>query len=524
MLAIILTILLSFMSSYTVLSRCIDSTGTFPILSWFIIIPFLSSLLVLVFEEKFSKWITLIFASIELSVAIVIFQAYDRLKGGFQFVQDIPWLKNFGIHYLLGVDGISVMMVILTSCVYFSGALVSWSIQNRIKEYFVLFSLLVAGVAGAYVSLDLFFFFLFYEFAVLPMYLLVGIWGSGKKEYAAMKLTLLLLFGSAFMLVGFLAMYFGSHVHSFDIRVLSQISQTAFSPKFQNIWFPILFLGFGVISAIFPFHTWSPDGYGSAPTAASMLHAGVLKTLGGYSILRVAVACMPEGAKHWLPWLAILTVINMIYASLAAMKQTDLKYVAAYSSVAHCGYVLFGICTLQIYGLDGAVIQMFSHGIVAALTFASIGVIYGRAHTRELNKLGGLAAVLPIIGGIFLAGSMANLGLPGLSGFVGEFLIFLGAFKSGFHGGFSIFEILAPLGLLAIILTAIYVLRIVQIVLFGPVKDDHFHEIKDGSFVEILPLMFLLIVSLIIGVYPKPFIDLVNGPVSTLISHVGGIN
>jgi NADH-quinone oxidoreductase subunit M len=452
-----------------------------------------------------------------------LFTAYQNAQGGFQFVESVPWLGNLGITYLLGVDGMSTLMVLLVACVYFAGSLISWNISLRKKEYFILFSLLVGGVAGAYESLDLFFFFLFYEFAVLPMYLLVGIWGTGRREYAAMKLTVYLLAGSAFMLVGFLAIYFTSNVHTFDIRALSDLAATGLSASFQSTWFPLLFVGFGVISALFPFHTWSPDGYGSAPTAASMLHAGVLKSLGGYSIIRVALPIMPDGGKHWLPYLAILALINMLYAALVALRQKDFKYVIAYSSVSHCGAILFGVCTLQAAGLNGAVIQTFSHGIVAAMTFALVGTVYGKAHTRELEKLGGLAACMPILAGLFTAAAMANVGLPGLSGFVGEFLIFIGAYRSGFHGGFSIFQVLFPIAILAIVLTAIYYLRLVQIVFFGGLKDPHFKdEVKDGSFIEVLPIAFLLVVSLVVGLYPKPFVDMSNVTIAPLIDHIGG--
>jgi NADH-quinone oxidoreductase subunit M len=458
-------------------------------------------------------------ASLELGVAVKVFTLYQTPVGGFQLVEEVPWLNNFGIKYLLGVDGMSTLMVLLVACVYFAGTLISWNISMRKKEYFVLFSLLVGGVAGAYESLDLFFFFLFYEFAVLPMYLLVGIWGSGRKEYAAMKLTLMLLAGSAFMLVGFIAMYFNSSIHTFDIRILGDLAKTGFTPEFQHFWFPLLFLGFGVISAVFPFHTWSPDGYGSAPTAASMLHAGVLKSLGGYSIIRVALPALPQGAKYWLPILVFLTIINMLYAALVALKQKDFKYVIAYSSVSHCGAILFGICTLQVAGLNGAVIQTLSHGIVAAMTFALVGTVYGKAHTRELAKLGGLGACMPVLGGLFVAAAMANVGLPGLSGFVGEFLIFLGSYRSGF----SVFQILFPVAILSIVLTAIYYLRLVQMVFYGPVKDPHFkEEVKDGSFIEILPIAFLLAVSLAVGLYPKPFVDMSNATIAPLIDYIGG--
>lgn len=522
---VLATILIPFAATYGLFHFAGLDPHHLPPLTTFFVLPIVAAVLILFSPDKAARWISLAAASAEFAVALHVFQAYSIATGGFQMVEDIPWLNNFGIKYLLGVDGMSTLMVFLVACVYFAGSLVSWSISMRVKEYFILFSLLVGGVAGAYESLDLFFFFLFYETAVLPMYLLVGIWGSGRKEYAAMKLTLMLLAGSAFMLVGFLAMYFTSNVHTFDIRILGDLAQTGFSKGFQNFWFPLLFLGFGVISAVFPFHTWSPDGYGSAPTAASMLHAGVLKSLGGYSVIRVALPAFPDGAKYWLPVLVLLTVVNVLYAALVALKQKDFKYVIAYSSVSHCGAILFGICTLQVAGLNGAVIQTLSHGIVAAMTFALVGTVYGKAHTRELAKLGGLGACMPVLAGLFVAAAMANVGLPGLSGFVGEFLIFLGAYRSGFHGGFPIFQILFPVVILAIVLTAVYYLRLVQMVFYGPVKDPHYkQEVHDGTFIEILPLAFLLIVALVVGLYPKPFVDLSNAAIAPLVAHIGGFN
>lgn len=523
MFQVLATILVGFGATFTFFHSAAQVPNALPVLTSFIVIPVLAAFLILFSPAPWGRWISLFMASMELGIGVKVFLVFQTALGGFQLVEEVPWLTNFGINYILGVDGMSALMVLLVSCVYFAGSLISWNITMRTKEYFVLFSLLVGGVAGAYESLDLFFFFLFYEFAVLPMYLLVGIWGSGRKEYAAMKLTLMLLAGSAFMLVGFIAMYFASGVHTFDIRILGDLSKTGFTLEFQKFWFPLLFLGFGVISAVFPFHTWSPDGYGSAPTAASMLHAGVLKSLGGYSIIRVALPAMPLGAKYWLPLLVILSLVNILYAALVALKQKDFKYVIAYSSVSHCGAILFGICTLQTAGLNGAVIQTLSHGIVAAMTFALVGTVYGKAHTRELAKLGGLSAVMPVLGGVFVAAAMANVGLPGLSGFVGEFLIFVGAYKSGFHGGFPIFEILFPIVILAIVFTAIYYLRLVQMVFYGPLKNPHFKdEVKDGNFIEILPIAFLLVVSLCVGLYPKPFVDMSNAAIAPLVEHIGG--
>ena len=523
MISVLSTILVGFAASFCFFHSAAQGPNALPILTSFIVVPVLAALLIMASPEKFIRWISLAAASVELGIGLKLFLIFQTAEGGFQFVEEVPWLKSFGINYILGVDGMSALMVFLVAAVYFAGTLISWNIQLRVREYYVLFSLLVGGVAGAYESLDLFFFFLFYEFAVLPMYLLVGIWGSGRKEYAAMKLTLMLLAGSAFMLVGFIAMYFTSGVHTFDIRILGDLSKTGFGLDFQKIWFPLLFLGFGVISAVFPFHTWSPDGYGSAPTAASMLHAGVLKSLGGYSIIRVALPAMPDGAKYWLPLLVTLSLINMIYAAIVALKQKDFKYVIAYSSVSHCGAILFGVCTLEVAGLNGAIIQTLSHGIVAAMTFALVGLVYGKAHTRELAKLGGLSAVMPVLGGLFVAAAMANVGLPGLSGFVGEFLIFVGAYKSGFHGGFTIFQILFPIAIMTIVFTAIYYLRLVQMVFYGPLKDPHLKEdVKDGSFIEVLPIAFLLVITLWVGLYPKPFVDMSNATIAPLVERIGG--
>jgi NADH-quinone oxidoreductase subunit M len=522
MLPVLIAILIPFSAAFGFFHPPAQGPNALPILTSFILVPVLAAAFIMAAPEKWTRWISLVASSLELGIGVRLFFMYQVSAGGFQMVEQVPVLKDLKIDYLLGVDGMSTLMVLLVACVYFAGSLISWNISMRVKEYFVLFSLLVGGVAGAYESLDLFFFFLFYEFAVLPMYLLVGIWGSGRKEYAAMKLTVMLLAGSAFMLVGFLAMYFTSNVHSFDIRTLADITQTGFSGGFQKTWFPLLFVGFAVISALFPFHTWSPDGYGSAPTAASMLHAGVLKSLGGYSIIRVALPAMPEGARHWLPLLVWLALTSMLYAAIVALKQKDFKYVIAYSSVSHCGTILFGICTLQVSGLNGAVIQTFSHGIVAAMTFALVGTVYGKAHTRDLSKLGGLSACMPVLAGLFVVAAMANVALPGLSGFVGEFLVFLGAYRSGYQGGFPVFQILFPMAILVIVLTAIYYLRLVQTVFYGPVKDPHYKEIKDGSFIEVLPLVFLLAVSLAVGLYPKIFVDMSNSAIAPLIDHIGG--
>ncbi len=493
-----------------------------PLLSFFVVLPMLVSFLMIVAPGKSYRWLGLAVSALTVGMSIRLFGFYGQAPAGFQFTEQVPWLSNLGINYIVAVDGISVLMVILTSVIYFTGTVTSWNMEPRGKEFFVLFNLLVGGVFGVFVSLDLFFFFMFYELAVLPMYLLIGIWGSGPKEYAAMKLTLYLLAGSAFMLVAFIAMYFGSAVHTFDLRVLMDPVRTAFSFGFQKFWFPFLFVGFGVIGALWPLHTWSPDGHSSAPTSVSMLHAGVLMKLGGFGIIRVALPCMPDGARYWLPLFALLTIVNILYGSIAALKQTDLKFVTAYSSVSHCGYVLFGICTMDKIGINGAVMQMFSHGIMTALFFCMIGFIYGRTHTRDIPKLGGLLAVFPLVGSLYIATGMASVGLPGMSGFVAEFMILVGAYQSGYQHNFGYFKILFPMAILAVGVTAIYVLRVLQNVFYGPVKDPHYKGLPQARFIEYFPMALLMGVILMVGLYPKPFVDLVNTAVGPLIDHVGG--
>ncbi|HVM32694.1 MAG TPA: NADH-quinone oxidoreductase subunit M [bacterium] len=493
-----------------------------PLLSTYMALPLVAALASFWAPARLARWATLFFASAQLGLALKIFCLYQTALGGYQFTEQFPGLEGLGLHYALGVDGLSAPLLILVSAVYWAGVLASWDSPARPKEYFAFFSLMTAGAAGAFLSLDLFFFFLFYELDILPMFLLIGIWGSGRKQYAATKFALYLVGGSALILVGFLALHFASGINSFDIRVLGDLAQTGFSPAFQNFWFPVLGVGFGVLLALIPFHTWSPDAYASAPTAASMMNAGVLKTLGGYGLLRVALPALPDGAKHWLPLFAVLAVLNMLYASLVALRQKDIKYVVAYSSVAHCGYLVLGICTLEATGFSGAALQMVSQGLLTAFAFGLVGLIENRTGTRQWEQLGGLSALAPVLGGLFMLNTMANVGLPGFSSFVAEFMVFLGAFRSGFEGGFAILKILFPIAVTAIVIGAVYYLRLMQNVFFGPVRRPTEGPFVDLRSREILPLVLLLVLSLAIGLYPKPWADMVNSSLVPLIDHLGG--
>jgi len=432
------------------------------------------------------------------------------------FQSSHTWFSILNINYQIGIDGISILMMLLTAIVIFCGVLASWPIVNQPKEFFIMLNVLVAGVFGVFISLDLFTFFVFYEIAVLPMYLLIGLWGTGKKEYSAMKLTLMLVAGSALILAGILALYFESGnvtgTSTFNLLTLSQIK---FSAEFQYWVFPALFLGFGVLGALFPFHTWSPDGHASAPTAVSMLHAGVLMKLGGYGCLRIAMFICPEGCQEWMPFFLILVTLNVAYGAFGALKQTDLKYVTAYSSVSHCGLVLFGFTAMTQLGFQGAVLQMISHGLMTALFFCLIGMIYGRTHTRVMTEMGGLMKVIPFLGVAFVICGLAGLGLPGLSGFVAELTIFIGSFENPN----IVNRVCTVLAVLSIITTAVYVLRTANGMLAGPLNPK-FADLKDASLIEKLPVIILLFCLFAMGIMPAWIVNIVNEAIVPIYENV----
>ena len=397
-------------------------------------------------------------SSLLVALAVVLVVQYLGLRGAGEtaqmlFTESRVWYAPLNIHYAVGVDGISVAMLLLSAVIVFTGTFASWQMKTDVKAYFLWFCLLSVGVFGFFISVDLFTMFLFYEVALIPMYLLIGVWGSGRKEYAAMKLTLMLMGGSALLLIGILGIYFGAGATTMNIQEIAALNNIPVAQ--QRIWFPLVFMGFGVLGALFPFHTWSPDGHASAPTAVSMLHAGVLMKLGGYGCFRVAMYLLPEAA-HELSWVfIILTTISVVYGAFSACVQTDLKYINAYSSVSHCGLVLFAVLMMNTTAGTGAVLQMLSHGLMTALFFALIGMIYGRTHTRDIRQLGGLMKVMPFLAVGYVIAGLANLGLPGLSGFVAEMTIFNGAFMNAdtFH------RVVTVIACTSIVITAVYILR-----------------------------------------------------------------
>ena len=379
------------------------------------------------------------------------------------FAESIPWFKPLNIAYSVGVDGISVVMLLLSSIIVFTGTFASWQLKPMTKEYFLWFTLLSTGVYGFFICTDMFTMFMFYEVALIPMYLLIGVWGSGNKEYAAMKLTLMLMGGSALLIIGILGIYYFSGATTMNVQEIAAMHNIPVDV--QKIFFPFIFIGFGVLGALFPFHTWSPDGHASAPTAVSMLHAGVLMKLGGYGCFRVAMYLLPDAAQE-LAWVfLILTTISVVYGALSACVQTDLKYINAYSSVSHCGLVLFALLMMTKTACTGAILQMLSHGLMTALFFALIGMIYGRTHTRDIRKLGGLMKIMPFLSVGYVIAGLANLGLPGFSGFIAEMTIFVGSFENAdmFH------RVATIIACTSIVVTAVYILRTVGRILFGNV-------------------------------------------------------
>ena len=472
------------------------------------------------------RWTAVVLAGATMILSLYAFVGYDHETGGFQFIRTWPWLTlpgewplgGQGISLNLGIDGISALMVMLTGIVMFTGTLVSWNMSDRSKDFFILYFVLLSGVLGVFTVRDLFFLFFFYELAVLPMFLLIGIWGSNSqfstflrtKEYGAMKLTLYLVAGSVLIWIAIMAIFVQAGLGTFDMAAIEEVSATKFSSQFQHIFFPMLMLGFGILAGLWPFHTWSPDGHVAAPTAVSMVHAGVLMKLGAYGIIRVGLGLMPIGAEGWMPVLVGLGTVNVLYGAFSAMGQHDLKYIIGYSSVSHMGYVLMGIATLHTLGMSGAILQMFSHGIMTALFFAVVGSIYTRTHTRDSTILEGLTKRMGYTSIFFVVAGMTSLGLPGLSGFVAELLIFLGLFQT--------YPVLGILAIVGAAITAIYILRLIAKIFFGQLNEQWSNR-EDISRIEGFSCLILAGLILIVGLYPFPFIRVLELPILGILSR-----
>ncbi len=444
-----------------------------------------------------------------LLFSLILVFNFDQSMSSFQFHTYIPWISSLGISFHMGLDGIGVVMVLLHGILSFTGALISRSINQKIKLYFVFYLLLVSSIFGVFTSLDLFFLYLFYEMSVIPLYPLIGIWGSQNREYAAMKLTLYISLGAVLALVGLISVYAVSGLQTFDLLILQKAS---FPTQFQLWCAPLMIFGFGVIASLWPFHSWSPIGYAAAPTAVSMLHAGVLKKLGIFIIIRVVLTLLPEGAKFWLPVVVVLCIINILYGAWAAMAQKDMKFVIGFASVSHMGYAFLGMACLNELGLTGTVFFMFAHGIMAALCFALIGFIYDQTHTRMIPELGGLAKQIPFISVCFVMAAFASSGLPGFANFVSELLIFFSAWE--------LYRWPTILAIFGIVITATYMLRMIRNVFFGELKPE-WNKIEDArGFWGKLPYGLLVTVLLIFGIWPSLLLNIIRPTTESLIqSH-----
>jgi NADH-quinone oxidoreductase subunit M len=455
------------------------------------------------------KWVSAAFSGLTLVLSVAVFLLYDRPQGGLQFVERAAWVPSLGIQYLNAVDGFSLPMVLLTGIVFFTGVLTMWELENRVKEFFAFYFLLVTGVFGLFMSLDLFFIFIWYDVSLFPMYPLIAIWGSTRKEYGAMKLTLYLLAGSALILPAVIFLHVKAGGTTYDITALMRPG--TFSAADQKLAFLLLYIGFGILAAVWPFHTWSPVGHVAAPTGVSMVHAGVLMKIGAFGVLRVGMFLCPEGWQFWAPLMATVAVIGIVYGALAALSQTDLKYVVGYSSVSHMGIVGLGLSTLTVDGLNGAVFQMFAHGIMTALFFSAIGYIYERTHTKMIPELGGLSRIMPVASGYFILAALTAVGVPCLASFWGELMVFIAAFRVYPVGG-----VFAVGGL---VLSALFMLRVVQRTFYGP-TNEKFAHLADVSFGLGIPRMILAAVIVLFGFLPSILFDVID---SASVAFIRGL-
>lgn len=494
-------------------------TASFPFLTAIWLTPIVAAVIILMMPKDRHteiRMVALAAGFITLALSLSLYFAYDTSLGGWQFEEQAQWVPSLGINYHVGANGVNLPMLVLTGFVIFTGVMISWGITDRPREFFGFLLLLTGGVFGVFVSLDLFLLFFFYELAIFPMYVLIATWGSTRKEYAAMKLTLYLLVGSIVGLVGILALYFEAGLGTFDMLVLSN---AGLSTSFQRLWFLPIFLGFGVLAGIWPFHNWSPDGHVAAPTAVSMLHAGVLMKLGAYAALMVGVQLLPEGAEFWLPYVIFLVTVNVVYGSLIAMVQRDFKYVIGFSSVSHMGLVTMGFATMNVTGMSGAALQMFSHGIMTALFFAVVGMIYDRAHTRDIPSLGGFAKIMPLPAIAFIVGGLVSMGMPGFSGFVAELQIFMGLWSATDVAWY--YPWIAIISATGIVVTAAYVLRVVQRVFFGELNPE-FADLPSINFLDKLALFILSGILILVGVYPRIMMTLIEVGVAPIAALFGG--
>ena len=519
------------------------------ILSWIVFLPVLGMAIVLLIPDSKRnaiRWTAAAVTGIQVILAAIIYSSFNQLKTGindvesFQFVEHynwitvdaVPWVGKINIDYFLGLDGLSILMVILTALIAFVGVVSSWNIQKMVKGYFALYLLLITGIMGVFVALDFFLFFIFWEVMLLPMYFLIGIWGGPQREYAAIKFFLYTFVGGILMLLTMLALYFsvaytdpatGETVHTFNILHMMNPENfveggllSGADTTWRYVAWMALFINFAIKIPVFPFHTWLPDAHVQAPTPISVILAGVLLKLGAYGLLRINFPILPDATLYFGYFMAILGMISIIYGALCAMAQEDFKKLIAYSSISHMGIVILGLAAFNTQGMVGGVLQMFNHGIITAVLFLSVGVLYDRAHTRGLNDFGGMANQMPRYTGIAMVGMFAAMGLPGLNGFVSELFSFLGAFET--------YRWITMISVTGIIITAAYILWTIQRIYLGEVPA-RWKELKDLTLREYISLVPLIILIILLGIYPSLAIDLINSSLNELVEllNMGGI-
>lgn len=485
-----------------------------PLLTIITFLPALGALAIaLLPREKAhsARYIAAAFTLVDLALVLALFGRFNLSEPGVQFVDRVQWIRigGFNVDYFLGVDGLSLPMVILTGIIGFLAVLVSWKISLRPKEYFALLLILQSGVMGVFTALDFFLFFLFWEVELVPMYLLIGIWGSARREYAAIKFLVYTMVGSAGMLVGILWLYFHAGLGTFDIL---QLGAQTYATGFQAAIFFVLMLGFAIKLPVFPLHTWLPDAHTEAPTAISVILAGVLLKMGGYGMIRTVVTILPDAARQYAGLLAAIAIISILYGAAVSMVQKDLKRLIAYSSVSHMGYVLLGISALTAVSFSGAILQMFTHGIITGLLFTMVGLVYEKAHTRQIADMGGFARHMPLIATCFVFAGLASLGLPGLAGFVAEFLVFVGSYPS--------WQIVTIMAIVAIVLTAGYILWALQRAFFGP-PNPRYDHLGDADAIDVAPVFVFMGLIALVGVYPSVIVNVINLAVTNLMQRFG---
>jgi NADH-quinone oxidoreductase subunit M len=484
-----------------------------PILSFITFFP-LVGLLTLLFirsgDSKVIKWTANVVTALEFLFTLLLLVKFSPAASGMQFVERHDWIKSFNVQYLMGMDGISLLLVLLTSLLTFLATLSSWSaVKDRLKEYYIFLLLLETGMIGVFVSLDMVLFYAFWEIMLVPMYFLIGIWGGERKLYAAIKFFLYTLFGSVMMLVGILVLY--NHYGSFDL--LQMISSGSYLASTLQMWvFFAFFLGFAIKVPMFPFHTWLPDAHVEAPTAGSVILAGVLLKMGTYGFLRFSLTLFPEASRKFVPLMVALALISIVYGALVSLMQKDMKKLIAYSSVSHMGFVMLGLFAMTPTAIKGAVLQMVNHGISTGALFLIVGVLYERRHTRRISEFGGLSSRMPVYAAVFLIITMSSIGLPGLNGFIGEFMILMGTFTVNW--------VWAAIASTGIILGASYMLWLYQRVMFGKLENPANESLKDLSAREFATFLPLIVMAFWIGIFPKPFLNVLDKPVEQVVRIV----